>query len=412
MHKANHFKLKPPANPLRNLPQRKSTPTEQISSKMTSKTLVEFRTQNAQLPEWRLQLQNAVQQRLGAEKKESAETVRSIEPAVNADSGTATGGPETQKVSTVPRTDNRYLANALKRIESSRNRYLVPEPTPERESKEEPTPKKDFPFTIAARTEKPEKPAPNSEKEPVNEVKPKLVKKAKLIRDLYDTSELDPNFPPARLSSSFSGAAAAPAPEPKNERVAPPEKIEVKIEAKPPAEAKLPAAKPETAKPQVEAREKAVEPPVTEEVAVEITESEEYDDYASFGVRFNAGVFDFLIGSFLSFVLLLPFIIAGGSWFTPTGLLAFVATCSIVMFIYLTMSVGLAGKSFGMHIFSLEMIDIGGENYPTFHQSAVSAAIYLASVAFLGLGFATALFDEDRRTAHDLLSGTLVVREL
>ena len=141
-------------------------------------------------------------------------------------------------------------------------------------------------------------------------------------------------------------------------------------------------------------------------------EADEFDDYASFGMRFNAGMFDFLIGSFLSFVLLLPFVIAGGNWFTFSGLLAFLATCSIVMFIYLTASVGLAGKSFGMHIFSLEMIDIGGENYPTLHQSAVSAAVYLVSTACLGLGFATALFDDDRRAAHDLLSGTLVVREL
>ncbi|HUF03973.1 MAG TPA: RDD family protein [Aridibacter sp.] len=404
MQKANHFKLKPAAKPLSPKPERKSTATEQIGSKMTSPTLVEFRNQNAQLPEWRLQLQNAVQQRM----KNSGNTEGSSPSPAGADNSAATSEAAPAKAE----TDNRYLSNALKRIESSRSRYLVTE-TPRAPGKTAVAPKKDFPFTIAARTD--DLPVRPKETEPAAKraetPKPKLVKKKKSlpIKDLYDTSELDPDFPPARLSSSFTSAPAVAKKDPEPEKPS----LETKAEAPKakPAEPSAPAPAVKVPETRPEAKADNVEEKV--EKAVPKDESiEEYDDYASLSVRFNAGMFDFLIGSFLSFVLLLPFVIAGGNWFTMTGLASFAATCAIVMFVYLTASVGFAGKSFGMHIFSLEMIDIGGENYPSFHQSAVSAAVYLVSVACLGVGFATALFDRDRRAAHDLLSGTLVVREL
>jgi len=412
MQKANQYKLKPAAKPLSNLPERKSTPTEQIASKMTSKTLVEFRNQNAQVPEWRLQLQNAVQQRLKTEKDGFADKdpkIASLDPAAE------TSGAAAAKSAPSPGTansDNRHLANALKRIESSRNRYLVPEPEPTKTEKEEAAPKKDFPFKIASRTENPDAPSVEAGNEAKTAAKPKLVKKkkSKLIKDLYDTSELDPNFAPARLSSSFTSRPAAdPDTTPRTQTTVPAPKAEASPAVADPAPAKeVIAPEPEPSAPEAD----EAQPELESKDSASFKEADEFDDYASFGMRFNAGMFDFLIGSFLSFVLLLPFVIAGGNWFTFSGLLAFLATCSIVMFIYLTASVGLAGKSFGMHIFSLEMIDIGGENYPTLHQSAVSAAVYLVSTACLGLGFATALFDDDRRAAHDLLSGTLVVREL
>lgn len=395
MQKANHFKLKPAAKPLSAKPERKSTATGQIGSKMTSPTLVAFRNQNAQLPEWRLQLQNAVQQRMknsGDQEATSPSPARAENEAASSDSA-----------SSQPATDNRHLNAALKRIESSRKRYLVTE-TPRALKKPAEAPKKEFPFTIAARTDDlpagPDMVTPGANSAETQ--KPKLVgkKKSLPIKDLYDTAELNPQFPPARLSSSFetAPAVAKTGAEPDN---SPPE-----IRAEAPI-AKPAAPAPAAEEPQAEIAEEKAEKVVPEKGFIE-----EYDDYASLSLRFNAGIFDFLIGAFLSFVLLLPFVIAGGNWFTLTGLAAFTATCAVVMFVYLTASVGFAGKSFGMHIFSLEMIDIGGENYPSFHQSAVSAAVYLVSVACLGVGFATALFDRDRRAAHDLLSGTLVVREL
>ncbi len=69
------------------------------------------------------------------------------------------------------------------------------------------------------------------------------------------------------------------------------------------------------------------------------------------------------------------------------------------------------GKSFGMRLFSLELIDIEGEEYPTLHQAAVSSAVYLLSLAFGGVGFLTLAFNDEKRAVHDLVSGTIVVKE-
>jgi uncharacterized RDD family membrane protein YckC len=415
MQKANPIKLKPTPKPFSGSPQKKTSITEQIASKMTSPTLVEFRSQNAQLPEWRLQLQNAVQQRLKSESDKTApERPVSVAAPTAEPAKAPEAGPVVEPKGVKTSIDNQYLTNALKRIESSRNRYLVAEQEVRKAVVEDASPKKDYPFTIAARTENPSPDTKDPKAAaPVSQIKPKLVtgkKKAKLIKDLYDTSELNPDFPPARLSSSFSTkpavktdartpAAKAPVPDAKPSPDIREEKIEIKA--------------PENPAP-VEDQKAEIVPEVEERVdgSENTATFDEFDDYAPFSLRFNAGFFDLLIGSFMSFILLIPFIAAGGNWFTFSGFLAFAATCSIVMFIYLTASVGLAGKSFGMHLFSLEVIDIGGETYPSLHQSAVSAVVYLISTACLGIGFITALFDEDRRAAHDLLSGTLVVREL
>ena len=87
-------------------------------------------------------------------------------------------------------------------------------------------------------------------------------------------------------------------------------------------------------------------------------------------------------------------------------------TCAVVMFIYLTTSVALYGRTFGMRIFALEVIDIEGEDYPTIHQAAVSSVVYIFSLALGGVGFVTLPFNADRRAVHDLISGTIVVREV
>ena len=146
-------------------------------------------------------------------------------------------------------------------------------------------------------------------------------------------------------------------------------------------------------------------------IEAEEIEIEENEDLAPFAMRFNAGLFDLIIGGFASLVLLAPFILLGGEWFTTAGLFAFLATCSIVLFIYMTTAVGMFGKTFGMKMFALEIIDIEENDYPTFHQAAVSAAVYLLSMALGGSGFLTVLFTDDKRAVHDIVSGTLIVKD-
>lgn len=65
-----------------------------------------------------------------------------------------------------------------------------------------------------------------------------------------------------------------------------------------------------------------------------------------------------------------------------------------------------------MRLFSLELIDAEQNAYPSVHQAAVSSAVFLLSIAFGGLGFLTVLFNEERRAIHDIVSGTLLIREV
>jgi uncharacterized RDD family membrane protein YckC len=138
---------------------------------------------------------------------------------------------------------------------------------------------------------------------------------------------------------------------------------------------------------------------------------EEIDDLAPLTMRFHAGVLDLIVGGFTSLLILSPFIITGGQWLSTTGLVAFGLTLAFVMFIYMTASVGFAGRTLGMKMIGLEMIDVEENEYPNFHQAALSSSLYLVSLGLGGVGFATALFNPEKRAMHDLLSGTIIVRE-
>ena len=56
------------------------------------------------------------------------------------------------------------------------------------------------------------------------------------------------------------------------------------------------------------------------EMPAEIEETEEMEEFVPFMTRFNAGLFDLLGGSFATLVLLAPFMLFGGEWFTFWGL--------------------------------------------------------------------------------------------
>jgi len=147
-----------------------------------------------------------------------------------------------------------------------------------------------------------------------------------------------------------------------------------------------------------------------ENTAVDLHEPE-IDDLANFSSRFSAGLFDFIIGGFASMLILSPVAFAGADWFTFIGLLTFCLTIAVVLFIYMTVALGFFGKTFGMRLFSLELVDAVENDYPTIHQAAVSSSVFLLSTAALGIGFLTVFFNEERRAAHDLASGTILIRE-
>jgi uncharacterized RDD family membrane protein YckC len=77
----------------------------------------------------------------------------------------------------------------------------------------------------------------------------------------------------------------------------------------------------------------------------------------------------------------------------------------------MTTCLGFFGKTMGMRLFSLELVDAIENEYPTLKQAAANSSVFLLSLAFCGAGFLTAFFNEERRALHDLLSGTILVRD-
>jgi uncharacterized RDD family membrane protein YckC len=373
---------------------RKENPeTADFTVKNTSPTLVEFQNKNATLPEWRLQLKNAVLQRnSGSTADSDSETFsRSIEMADSPSMrrlNLATSGANALKVEEVSEASidshaNPKLAAALKRIETSRKRFLEVE-QPEQLTFGLPSKPNN---SLLYFTAKPNDHLPLSNSPVRFEAGSGTVTSMRANDAKLDTNKLPPLPKAAQISSSFGQNTFAT------------ELVERNFGAK-----------------QIEFEEivpAIIEPVSAEETEVEIEDLElqEIDDCAPIAMRFNSGLFDLIIGSFASLLLLVPFMSFGGAWFGLAGILAFTATTSIVMFIYLTTAVALYGRTFGMKLFSLEIIDIEGEEYPTIHQAAVSSAVYLISLLFAGSGFLTMFFNDENRAAHDLVSRTIVVKE-
>lgn len=360
----------------------KKPETSELTVKPTSPTLVEFQTKNAVLPEWRLQLQNSVRRRTGNTQADA------ISSAPVRQTVLATNGATALKVEPVEQpvsetSANPTLEKALKRIEESRQKFLAEEkPAPSPFDAFQPQ-QRTFPYAV------PNNPQESSVKfaqpNPVFTTKPKAA--APILTEVkaekFDTNKLPPL--PEKVAWSFETS--------ESEKVS----LAPKIEEKKYFQIKA------VEEPEVLAYE---EPEVEE-----FYKEDEADDRAPLSLRFNAALFDLIIGSFISVVLLAPFMLSSGNLFTFQGLFAFLATCSIVMFIYLTTTIGTMGRTYGMRLFSLEIIDIEENAYPTFHQAAVNSSLYLISLALGGLGFVTLFLNHEKRAAHDLLSGTIVVKE-
>jgi uncharacterized RDD family membrane protein YckC len=369
------------------------TNTTEIAPKATSPTLVEFQNKNATLPDWRLQLQNAVRKRVDnvpttAPVEMKAAVSRVHLPTNGANALKAEVFEETAPA--VVTNSNPKLANALRRIEESRRRFFTEDAKEEIAPKTpQPAPGKNYPFYLATKNAevlpKPAEmkaapaPAPVLQK-PTFEDLPVIEKKP------LDTNKLKP-LPNAAVISDNLEKASDDLLEIKEEVInAPMIKISRVIS---------------------DEDEDILELEETES----IEDEPETEDLAPFAMRFNSAVFDLIIGAFTSLILLAPFMLSKGNWVSVAGVLAFLVTCAIVMFVYLTTAIGMFGKTVGMKIFSLETIDIEENDYPTFHQAAVSSSVYLVSLALGGVGFLPALFNSERRTAPDLLSGTIVVKE-
>lgn len=376
--------------PIVNEPVIKKPQTAPLPVRPTSPTLVGFNNKNAALPEWRLQMQNAVVKRRGGREipvttdvpaKPQVAVSRSHSRQTNLTTQGATAlKVETETKPALPSAQLSPLERALLRIEESRQKFLVEEPK-ETIAPASQSSVKQFPSFPQNR--RPDVFQGINQSQPIVKftTKPNVTSISELKAEKFDTNKLPPL--PAKISSSF--------------------------ENRPVIHADLNDIEDE------EFIRKTVDLPqdveTYEETAIEAQSDEEIDDCAPLSLRFNAAIFDLLIGAFASLLLLSPFMLLKENFFSGEGFLAFLATCAVVMFIYMTASIGFLGRTFGMKLFSLEIVDIDENAYPTLHQAAVSSSLYLVSLGLGGLGFLTLLLNNEKRAAHDLLSGTIIVKE-
>jgi uncharacterized RDD family membrane protein YckC len=245
---------------------------------------------------------------------------------------------------------------------------------------------RNYPFNVVSRAADAPAGTQAPKPGPAESQKPRLVTSFRIEKKKFDTNKLPPLPGPAAISSSFDTVESNN----NAEIAAPPIEETPKL-----AKADAPVLEPEV-----------------EQVELEAAEGhEEIDDLAPLPHRFNAALFDLIIGVFAGMIAVSPFMLGGGDWLSVSGILAVAAVVAIVTFIYLTLSIGLVGRTAGMRLFSLELIDAEENQYPTLHQAAVHSSLFILSIAFAGLGFLPMFFNEERRAAHDLLAGTILIRE-
>lgn len=425
------LELKPfEIKPEKSAPIISKTDTGELQTKETNPTLIEFHSEAATLPEWRLKLQNAVRKRQNGNFVETKNAPQIVAQKSNLRSN----GNAALKIETVEQVDaqtefatadREVLANALKRINQSRQRFLVSEePKAEveieikQETENKPSKVFNFPEEASVNAPAPKLAEPNPA--PVYYTKPKLASSLQTSIS-FDTNELPPLPEQAQIATSFEKRPIRhikydssldediPAiEEPEIIENLPIKQTEIALKSTKEFNSEI-ITHTETAKKEPTKIGFVDDENFTENE--ELENQEEIDDCAPFAMRFNAGLFDFIIGSFTTLFLLSPFMVLGDNWFSFSGFLTFAVICSIVMFVYLTTAIGFFGRTFGMKLFALEVVDVEGEEYPTFHQSAVSSAVYLLSLPFAGAGFITLLLNDEKRAVHDLVSGTIVVKE-
>lgn len=136
-----------------------------------------------------------------------------------------------------------------------------------------------------------------------------------------------------------------------------------------------------------------------------------YDDRAPRFKRMAAALVDLLAVAFLCAPFAAAIELSISNWQDPrvSGSMALIA--ALVMFLYHTCSLALAGRTPGMRLSGLHAVDARKASVPTTGQCARRALVYMLSLATGGLGILYSLFDAEGRTVHDILSGTVVVRK-
>ena len=134
---------------------------------------------------------------------------------------------------------------------------------------------------------------------------------------------------------------------------------------------------------------------------------------AALGFRLLAMLYDLLpLGALWFATAALVLLVRGGAPVTPNSPAAFVefALMLAVGFGYFGLSWRRGGQTLGMRAWHLRLVRHDGEAVPAWGDLVRRYLAAGASLAAFGLGFFWSLIDAERRTWHDLVSHTALVR--
>ena len=86
------------------------------------------------------------------------------------------------------------------------------------------------------------------------------------------------------------------------------------------------------------------------------------------------------------------------------------ASIALVGFLYLTIVTAFTGRTLGMRLCSLRVVDARNGLIPTGGQSAARALVYLLSLVPAGILSLYVFVDSESKTIHDRLTRTAVIR--
>jgi uncharacterized RDD family membrane protein YckC len=97
-------------------------------------------------------------------------------------------------------------------------------------------------------------------------------------------------------------------------------------------------------------------------------------------------------------------------WQNPRVIGFAVGTFIVISFLYLTLSVAFTGRTIGMKLCSLRVVDARNGLIPTGRQAAGRSLIYILSLASAGITLLYAFINTETQTIHDHFTRTIVIR--
>jgi uncharacterized RDD family membrane protein YckC len=138
-------------------------------------------------------------------------------------------------------------------------------------------------------------------------------------------------------------------------------------------------------------------------------ESRDYDSAPVFR-RLLSALADLAVVGLLSSPFLALTEMTNIQWQNPRVIGFAAGTFMVVGFLYLTVSVAFTGRTLGMKLLSLRVIDARTGLIPTGSQSAGRSLVYLLSLASAGVALIYLFISREKHTVHDRFTRTAVIR--